>query len=200
MTPDAWQYLPAVSAAVPVLLAGYRPMRGTHAMTVQIPPAGDYRIDRKNSTIGFATRHMFGLAPVHGTFALRDGHIHVAGLALESSVRATIAAASVTTRNARRDRAVRSPTYLNVDLNPDITFASTRLEEDDGRWLLRGSLTVLDTTKSSDLRIESSEVTSGHLRLVATTAVDRYEFGVTKMKGLIGRRLFLRLNVFAHLI
>lgn len=201
MTITAWQYLPAVSAAVPVLLAGYPAWKGSRAMTdVQIPPVGEYRIDRTNSTIAFATRHLFGLAPVHGTFALRDGHIHVADPLPDSSARATVEAGSVLTRNPGRDRTLRTSGYLDTGRHPDITFSSTRLDEQDGVWLLRGSLTVRDITKPSDLRIELSKVEHGHLRLVATTEIDRYAFGITKMKGMAARRLFMRLNILADLV
>jgi hypothetical protein len=34
---------------------------------VQIPQLGRYAIDRRASTVTFRSRHLFGLAPVHGT-------------------------------------------------------------------------------------------------------------------------------------
>jgi hypothetical protein len=52
--------------------------------------AGDYRIDQ--ATVRFTTRHVFGIAPVHGTFQLRSGHIHVTDPVDGSTARATITA------------------------------------------------------------------------------------------------------------
>ncbi len=47
----------------------------TPAAAVQIPAAGIYQLDPAASTVTFATRHMFGLAPVKGTFRLVSGQI-----------------------------------------------------------------------------------------------------------------------------
>lgn len=199
MIPTVSEYLPVISAAAPVLLAEFGLTKGNPAMTdVQIPPAGDYRIDKTRSTIAFRTRHIFGLAPVRGGFTLRDGLIRVASQLPESSVRATVVATSVATDNHGRDTMVRSPAFLDAGAYPDITFTSTGLAEVDGDWVLRGSLTVRNTTRRNDLRIESAHVAAANqLKLVATTLVDRYEFGITKMKGMAGRRLALRLTIVA---
>jgi len=40
--------------------------------TVQVPRTGRYTIDNQGSTITFRSRRLFGLAPVHGTMAMRD--------------------------------------------------------------------------------------------------------------------------------
>jgi len=37
------------------------------------PQLGRYDIDRERSTVTFRTRHLFGLAPVRGTFTLKAG-------------------------------------------------------------------------------------------------------------------------------
>ncbi len=39
------------------------------------PPLGSYRIDPTRSTVAFTTRHLFGLAEVRGTLAMRTGQI-----------------------------------------------------------------------------------------------------------------------------
>lgn len=197
------QYLPVISAATPVLLAEYGLTKGKFAMStlptttaVQLPPAGDYRIDKANSAIEFRTRHLFGLAPVRGRCQLRDGRIHVADDLPESTVDATVATASFHTGNPARDNTVRSAAYLDAQRHPDITFESTGV--DDSTWTLRGRLTVCGTTKECTLTIETSRFDNGHLRIVATTVVDRYEFGITKMKGMAARRLALRLTIVAN--
>src|ERR1043165_6307315 len=128
-----------------------RAEQGTlNAMTHTMPVTGDYRIDRDQSTLTFRTRHMFGLAPVHGTFELRDGHIHVAERPEDSVVRATIAADSVNTRNTTRDTMVRTQ-YLDTDAFPDIAFVSTGADSHGDDWVLRGQLTVRGRTHPVDL-------------------------------------------------
>ena len=53
---------------------------------VTVPAPGRCRIVPERSVITFATRHLFGLAPVHGTVGLREGRIHVAPRGTESAV------------------------------------------------------------------------------------------------------------------
>ncbi|PRX44022.1 polyisoprenoid-binding protein YceI [Prauserella shujinwangii] len=175
--------------------AGQRP---GGAGTVGIPDAGEYRIDAERSAISFTTRHLFGLAPVHGTFRLREGHLRVGDPVSGSAARATVSAASVDTGNAQRDASVRSATYLDAEAHPDITFASTGLARADGHWTLHGDLTVRGRTRPVALRIDSAHPDGGRVRLGATCEVDRYEFGITAMRGMTGRRLTLRLDVTAE--
>jgi polyisoprenoid-binding protein YceI len=168
----------------------------TSTETVEVPTAGAYRIEPGESTISFATRHMFGLAPVRGTFVLREGVIHVADPVGTSTVRATIAADSFDTGVAARDNTVRSGQYLDVAKHPDITFAADGVVDDDG-WVLRGTLTVRGRTEPLDVRVDEVSVLDGRLRLRASAEVDRYAWGVTAMRGMTGRRLRFTLSLSA---
>ncbi|MFB9302584.1 YceI family protein [Kibdelosporangium philippinense] len=163
--------------------------------TLPSPVVGDYRIDRAQSKIEFTTRHMFGLGKVRGSFELRDGYIYVADRIEESAARATIAADSIDTGNSVRDATVRRQ-YLDAANHPDIGFASTRVENTDKGWVLHGQLTVCGQTRPVDLPITT--VDNG-LRVTAICVVDRYAFGITKMKGMTGRRLMFTLDIVANL-
>ena len=165
--------------------------------TVEVPAAGVYRIEPGDSTISFATRHMFGLAPVRGTFALREGVVHVADSVETSTVRATIAAGSIDTGVAARDNTVRSGQYLDTATYPDITFAASGVARDDDGWVLRGTLTVRGRTEPLDVRVDEVRVLDGALRLRASAEVDRYAWGVTAMRGMTGRRLRFSLSLSA---
>lgn len=169
----------------------------TATSRIETPAPGAYRLDAGESTISFTTRHLFGLAPVHGTFPLRDGQLHVAERLDESSVRARIAADGVDTGVAMRDATVRSAQYLDAERHPDITFVSTGLSQQDGQWVLRGTLTVRGATRPLDVPIEEVRVTGTRLLVRASSVVDRYEWGVTAMKGMTGRRLAFRLALVA---
>src|SRR5580693_6362461 len=76
------------------------------AAAVQIPAAGIYQLDPAASTVTFATRHMFGLSPVKGTFRPVSGQITIADPVTSSTVSAMIDAASVATGNPQRDKDV----------------------------------------------------------------------------------------------
>ncbi len=165
-------------------------------VTVETPTEGTYRIDPAESTISFTTRHMFGLGAVHGTFALRTGEVRVADPVAGSTVRATVAAGSIDTGVAARDKTVRSRQYLDTDNHPDIVFAADGAVEDGG-WVLRGTLTVRGRTEPLDVRIDEVRVLGDRLQLRASAEVDRYKWGVTAMKGMTGRRLRFGLALVA---
>ncbi|MGH3880459.1 MAG: YceI family protein [Actinophytocola sp.] len=162
---------------------------------VTIPAAGGYRIDPTRSTITFSTRHLFGLAPVRGTFRLRSGHIQVADLPERSTAEATVASESFHTGTSARDTQVRSAAYLDAVRHPDIVFASTGLSRSGDDWVLEGTLTVRGLARPLSLRVLSLSPAESGLRLRAAARVDRYEFGITAGRGIIGRRLSLSLDV-----
>ncbi|MFD9891195.1 YceI family protein [Amycolatopsis sp. NPDC059027] len=165
--------------------------------SVEIPAEGTYRIDPERSAISFGTRHIFGLFAAHGMFSLHEGFIRVADPVTESSAWAKIPAMSFDTGNPARDRTVRSGQYLDAGKYPDITFASTRLARTEEGWVLHGSLTVRGKSSGLELRVESARTADSRLTLRATSRVDRYAFGVTKMKGMTGRYLTFRLDLTA---
>ena len=164
---------------------------------VDVPAAGDYRIDPQSSTVAFTTRHLFGLAAVHGSFQLHGGQIRIVDPARDSWATAAISAASVQTGNPSRDASVRSPRLLATAASPDITFTSTRLDQIDGHWVLGGDLSVRGVTHAIKVRIDDVHAAETRLRLHATTRVDRYAFGITKYRGLAARHLTLRLDIIA---
>ncbi|MGH3311690.1 MAG: YceI family protein [Streptomyces sp.] len=155
------------------------------------PRLGRYTIDAANSTVAFSSRHLFGLMPVRGTFAIRSGTVDVAEPLADSSLRVEIAAASFHTGKEHRDGDVRSAKFLDAGRHPDITFVSTSVEP----AAVTGTLTVCGVEKPVSLSIGRADVSPGVFTVRATTRVDRTEFGVTAARGLAGRYLDLSLEV-----
>jgi polyisoprenoid-binding protein YceI len=166
-------------------------------MTTNTPSPGTYQIDPERSVIAFRTRHLFGLGPVRGTFRLRAGEIRVDERVQASAVRATVDAASFATGNPVRDRTVKSARLLDTGQHPVLTFASSQLTQDGGRWTLRGSLVVGGSCLPVELAIEQADADGPELSVLATVGIDRYAFGVTAMKGLAARRLSCQLKIVA---
>ena len=165
---------------------------------LQAPPVGRYGIDPRASTITFKSRHLFGLAPVAGTMAIRDGLVDIADSLTGSSVQVEIDTASFDTGSGQRDRDVRSPRFLDAERYPSMTFTSERLDRTDGRWTLVGTLLVRDVARPVSLTIERSTVPPGQptsFVVWATTRIDRTEFGLTAAKGLAGRHLDISLRI-----
>jgi polyisoprenoid-binding protein YceI len=170
----------------------------TQPAAIAAPAPGSYRIDAARSAITFTTRHLFGLGAVRGRFELREGEIRVTDPLPESSARAVISAASFHTGNASRDSAVKSARLLDAGAHPDITFITRRLDQADGRWVLRGLLSVRGTAHPVALLIEEAQPAGPDLRLRASVRLDRYDFGVTSYRGLAARYLDFRLDIVAH--
>jgi polyisoprenoid-binding protein YceI len=160
--------------------------------TAHVTPApGRYEVDTSCSAITFRTRHLFGLAPVRGRFAIRAATIDVAEPVVGSSIYAEIDTASFDTGNEQRDVTVRSARVLDASRYPVITFRSERT----GGPALVGTLTVRDVTQPVALSIEESAVTPRSFTARAITCIDRTEFGVTAYRGLAGRYLDMTMEV-----
>jgi polyisoprenoid-binding protein YceI len=165
---------------------------------IQVPAAGTYRLDPQASSISFATRHFFGLAPVTGSFRVISGEITIADPVTSSTASAVIDATSFHTGLAARDKDVKSANFLHAGEHPQITFASSDVARDDGRWLLTGQITVRGTSTPAELVVTEARTDENGLFVKATTRIDRYAHGLTKKKGLAGR--FLDLTITAHAI
>jgi len=139
----------------------------------------------------FRSRHLFGLLPVRGIFAIRSGSVDVAEPLSGSSVRVEVDAASFSTGNERRDSEVRSARLLDTLRYPLITFVSDRVDTD----FVSGTLTVCAVARPVRLSIVDRQVHANRFTVRATTRVDRTEFGVTAARGMAARHLDLMLEV-----
>jgi polyisoprenoid-binding protein YceI len=163
-----------------------------------LPVEGRYEVDPVRSGLEFTAKHLFGLGRVRGSFALSDGTLDVAEPVGESSGQVRIPVASVHSGNARRDETVKSNRLLNERSHPYITFRSGGLSFGPQGWVVAGELTVGESTRPIEVRVENLSMDGRELRLTALASVDRYDFGVTRLRGLAGRHLELRCKVVAH--
>jgi polyisoprenoid-binding protein YceI len=155
------------------------------------PQPGRYEIDTSCSAVTFRTRHLFGLAPVRGTFAIRAVTVNIAEPVTDSVIRAEIEAATFRTGSPQRDDTVRSARLLDTDQYPVMTFVSERI---DGQ-AVTGTLTVRGLTRPVTLAVEQAAVTPRSFSARATTRIDRTRFGVTAYRGLAGRYLEMTVEV-----
>jgi polyisoprenoid-binding protein YceI len=177
-----------------------------------IPAPGTYLLDDAHKRVGFLARHMM-VSPVRGEFAEATARIFVAEDPLQSWVSATIQAASVTTGNPERDAHLSSADFLDVANYPTLEYRSTGVtwqgDEDPifywarlrnnrvgrrdslppqatraaGRFLLTGELTVKETTRPVDLRVEFGGARRDPygrdiFGFSATAEIDREDFGL----------------------
>ena len=165
---------------------------------LQAPAVGRYAIDRRASTITFKSRHLFGLAPVHGTMAISDGLVDIADPLTGYSVQVEIDTTSFHTGSRHRDRDVRSARFLDAARYPSMRFTSERLDRSNGHWTLTGTLMVRGVARPVSLAIERAAVqpgTASSFVACATTRIDRTDFGLTASSGMAGRHLEVSLRI-----
>ena len=159
---------------------------------------GTYRIDPTKSQVRYSGKHMFGLGTVHATFTIRDGELRIGEPLETSTARITVDAASFTSKNARRDRDVRSAGLLDTDKYADITFASDGLQQTEDDLLVKGTVTAHGQAVPADVRIDRVTHQATGMSLHGRAEhLDRTAFGITGSRGMVGRYLDLELDAFA---
>jgi len=174
----------------------------------QLPEAGTYEIDQSHSMVEFVTRHLM-VTKVRGHFSSFSGTITVADPPEQSSVEVTIDAASVETRDAKRDEHLMGPDFFDVANNPAITFRSTAVEvTGDNRGRVTGDLTILGQSRPVTLDATfhggfSDPWGGSRIAFEARTDVDREAWGLSWNVALetggvlVGKKVRLELTVEA---
>ena len=110
----------------------------------------------------------------------------------------TVDAASFKSNSARRDKDVKAASLLDVATYPTITFVSDGLRDEVDRWIVAGKVTAHGSTAPVDVALDRVTPDGDGFRLHGRAErLDRYAFGVTKGKGMVGRYLDLELDVVA---
>ena len=147
--------------------------------------SGSYTVDPAHTRIGFVARHAM-VTKVRGSFNEFEGTATVDGdNPANSSVRVTIDAASIDTRNAQRDEHLRTNDFLALEQYPQITFVSTDVRQvDDTTFEISGDLTIKDVTNRITVPFEfegASQDPYGNQRIGFDGAVtiSRKDYGIT---------------------
>ncbi len=142
-------------------------------------------IDDSHSLIQFTVRHMM-ISKVRGRFDRFNGTITADEQnPANSSVNVQIDAASINTRDAKRDGHLTSPDFLDVASYPYITFVSKRIETlDASRGRLIGDLTIRGVTREVTLDVEYNGQARSPWGTVsagfhASTTINRKDWGLT---------------------
>jgi len=141
--------------------------------------AATWVIDENHSSVSFKVRHLFTKVP--GGFLKFAGTVEYDPAKPEAgSVTVSIDAASVNTRQERRDKHLRSADFFDVESYPMLTFESTKVVKGEGNaFTVEGNLTMRGVTKPVTLAavyLGSNERTAG---FEATTTVNRKDFDIS---------------------
>jgi polyisoprenoid-binding protein YceI len=166
-----------------------------------------YEIDAAHSNIDFVVRHL-GVASVRGQFTRFSGHVMLDEADVtRSAVSVTIEAASVDTRNQRRDDHLRSGDFFEAERFPALTFEGRRVEVEGSGHVLVGDLTIRDVTREVRIPFEITgpvPLGENQKRMGAEGAlrVNRFDYGlrwnrITEAVQVVGDEVRIELSISA---
>ncbi len=161
-----------------------------------------WHLDPPHSAAQFSVRHM-GISTVRGTFTKVRGDVtYSASDPTKSSLDVTIDASSLDTRVEMRDNDLRSPHFLDVAKFPTITFKSKRVvSAGAGKLKVTGDLTIHGVTREVGLDVDGptspakDPMGGSHMGASATTRINRSDFGVNALPGMVGEEVAIVIDV-----
>ena len=144
--------------------------------------AATWQIDTTHSTISFKIKHM--LSKTGGQFTDWSGTIDAGDALAKGSVNVEIQAASIDTRDEKRDNHLRSQDFFHVEEHPTLTFASTKIEKTgENTYLMHGDLTMRGVTKTVEIPFEfhgTAKDPWGNTKagFSGSTTIDRKDFDI----------------------
>lgn len=139
---------------------------------------GTWALDASKSTVGLRSKSMWGVVSVKGVFRQVSGQGTVSP-AGDVSGTMTVSAASIDTKNKKRDTHLRSADFFDSDTYPDITVTVNQARPSGQGVAVSGSLTVRDRTRPVTFDAQVSVISDGEVSLDAEIQVDRSDFGLT---------------------
>ena len=146
-------------------------------MTVAVE-TGTWQLDRTATTVALKHKTMWGLVTVKGAFAAVDGQgeVRADGSAVGT---VTLDAASLDTKNAKRDEHLRGADFFDVANHPEITFAVRSAELRDGDQVhVIGQLTARGISRPQSFTAQLADASADAVTLNAEFSVDREHFGL----------------------
>lgn len=146
-------------------------------MTVAVQ-TGLWQLDASASTVALKHRTMWNLVTVKGVFAAVSGGGEVGPDGAVTGV-LTLDAASLDTKNAKRDAHLRGADFFDADHHREITFAVRAAElAADSTVRVSGRLTVRGISRPTSFTARLTAADADALTLDAEFTVDRSEFGL----------------------
>jgi polyisoprenoid-binding protein YceI len=156
------------------------------ALALAAPTA--WNIDPAHTQANFTVRHLV-ISNVRGEFRRTSGVVKLDDQdPTRSSVEAIIDAASIHTREDKRDAHLRSADFFDVERYPKITFKSSKVEKAGEGYKVTGDLTMHGVTRAVVLDVTSltpeikDPMGKARRGLSARTTVDRRDFGLNWSK------------------
>jgi len=164
-------------------------------------------IDHAHTQISFNVGHLM-ISEVEGHFHTFDGEMHIDSKEFTNSdVQFKVSTASIDTDVEMRDKDLRSDNFFSAEKFPYMEFRSNAIERvSNGKYLLKGTLTIRDITRPVTLDVAYGSVqvgTDGQVRLgfKVTGEINRFNYGLqwnklTDVGGMVvGERVRIHCNL-----
>ena len=155
--------------------------------------AQTWTIDASHSAAQFAVRHMM-VTTVRGDMGKITGAVSFdPAKPAAGSIEATVDVTAINTREAGRDKHLKSADFFDVEKFPTITFKSKKIDPAaDGGFKVTGDLTMKGVTKEVVLDVEplrpviKDQRGASRTGTTATTKLNRQDYGVNWSRALDG--------------
>jgi polyisoprenoid-binding protein YceI len=134
-------------------------------------------VDPSAGKLQFRVKTFWGLLTVKGTFDTYEGTLNLDGRG-NASGELVVSVDSLDTRNAKRDKHLRSPDFLHKELHPTVRFVVDAFSTAPGAEEIIGDLYVGGKIARLRLPVEFSRSDQGLLRLKASGVVSREDVGM----------------------
>jgi polyisoprenoid-binding protein YceI len=167
-----------------------------------VAQSGSWQIDPNHTAAQFSVKHL-GVSTVRGAFTKVSGSVkHDPADPSKDSLDATIEANSIDTRVEMRDNDLRSGRFFDVQKYPTITFHSKQTKVvAPGKLQITGDLTIRGVTKEVVLEVDGPSQPikdpmgkGQRIGASATTKVNRQDFGVSAMPGVVGDEITITID------
>jgi polyisoprenoid-binding protein YceI len=143
-----------------------------------------WRIDPARSSVEFEVPSFWGLVKVKGRFDRYDGTLD---LRRTPAVELTIDATSLDTKNARRDKHLRSDDFFGAEAHPHVRFVSESARLAGERLTVTGTLHAAGASAPLEVTATLRQV-GPELEIEGTAEIDQRRLGMTlTVLGAIGR-------------
>lgn len=139
--------------------------------------AGEWVLDPHRSSIRLKSRSMWGRVEVNGVFGEISGSGTVCPDGKVSGT-VSVAAASIDTKDIKRDTHLRSADFFDTDNTPDITFTVDGIRSAGRGVTVTGTLTVRGRTRPLSFDAAASIPGDGETWFDAEVHINRTDFGL----------------------
>ena len=140
--------------------------------------AGSWVLDPAGSKVEFHVKHFWGAITVHGSFGRVSGEGSVSADGKVTG-RISMDAASLSTKNKRRDEHLRSADFFDVENHPNVVVTVTARPAGPATLVCQGTLEAAGHARPIEFTAHVEDASAQAVTLRAETVVDRSGFAMT---------------------